>query len=125
MKRYITRPKLIAVLIVFLVLSACSKSDDGYSGGNNNNNNNNNTSNSVGIGNSSFSPSSITITAGTTVTWTNNVEALHTVTADDGSFNSGDLTYYKTYSRTFSAAGTFPYHCAHHANMKGTVVVNP
>jgi plastocyanin len=124
MKRYITRPKLIAVLIVFLVLSACSKSDDGYSEGNNNNNNNN-TSNSVGIGNSSFSPSSITIKAGTTVTWTNNVEALHTVTADDGSFNSGDLTYYKTYSRTFSAAGTFPYHCAHHANMKGTVVVNP
>jgi plastocyanin len=124
MKRYITRPKLIAVLIVFLVLSACSKSDDGYSGGNNNNNNNN-ASNSVGIGNSSFSPSSITIKAGTTVTWTNNVEALHTVTADDGSFNSGDLTYYKTYSRTFSAAGTFPYHCAHHANMKGTVVVNP
>jgi plastocyanin len=127
MKRYFIQPWLIAVLIVFLFVSACSKGGDGYSGddnNNNNNNNNNNTTNSVGIGSTSFSPATITVKAGTTVTWTNNVNDVHTVTADDGSFNSGDLAYYKTYSRTFSQAGTFPYHCIHHANMKGSVVVN-
>ena len=126
MKGYFIRLWLIAVLFVFLVVSACSKGGDGYAGGNNNNNNNNNnnTTNSVSIGSTSFSPASITVKVGTTVTWTNNVDDVHTVTADDGSFSSSDLAYYQTYSRTFSQAGTFRYHCIHHANMKGTVVVN-
>ncbi|MCU7551531.1 cupredoxin domain-containing protein [Chitinophagaceae bacterium LB-8] len=125
MKTHIIRPWLNAVLIIFFIISACSKSGDGYGGGSNNppSNNNNNTS-SVSMGSSSFSPASITVKTGTTVTWTNNNDMLHTVTADDGSFNSGDLAYTKTYSHTFSQAGTFHYHCAYHANMKGTVMVN-
>ena len=128
MNSKIKRYGLQAVYFIFFVLSACSKGGDGYTttGNNtNNNNNNNNTTTSVGIGSSSFSPSSVTIKAGSTVTWTNNVDVVHTATADDGSFNSGDLDYYKTYSHTFSKAGTYPYHCTHHSGMKGTVVVNP
>lgn len=127
MKSYIIRFWLQAVLSVSILLLACSKSDDGNSEGNNNanNNNNNNLSSSVSIGSSSFSPATITVKSGTTVTWTNNANDVHTVTADNGSFNSGDLDYYKTYSRTFTQAGTYQYHCAHHANMKGSVVVNP
>ena len=126
MKRYIIRLWLQAVLSIVILLSACSKSGDGYSGENNNsnNNNNNNTSGSVSIGSSSFSPSTITVKSGATVTWTNNANDVHTVTANNGSFNSGDLDYYKTYSRTFTQAGTYQYHCAHHANMKGSVVFN-
>jgi plastocyanin len=125
MKKYIILLCLKAALITPILFIACSRSDDGYSNNNNNNNNNNNTNNSVSIGSSSFSPSSISVKSGTTVTWSNNVYELHTVTADDGSFNSGDLDYNKTFSRTFNQAGTFAYHCNHHSGMKGSVVVTP
>ena len=113
-------------IITTILFIACSKSDDGNSYNDNNNNSNNNTTdNAVSIGSASFSPSSITVKTGTTVTWSNSVYELHTVTADDGSFNSGDLDYNKTFSRTFNQAGTFAYHCNHHSGMKGSVVVNP
>lgn len=46
---------------------------------------------SVSIQNFAFSPGTIQVTAGTTVTWTNNDQTTHTVTADDGSFDSGDV----------------------------------
>jgi len=70
-----------------------------------------------------FSPNSIQVAAGTTVTWTNSDTTTHTVTADDGSFDSGNLDPGKTFSFTFDKAGTFTYHCAIHPNMKATIVV--
>ena len=70
-----------------------------------------------------FSPSSITIKVGSSVTWTNTGNATHTVTADDGSFDSGSVTSGATFSHTFATAGTFAFHCAIHPGMKGTVVV--
>ena len=47
----------------------------------------------------------------------------HTVTADDGSFDSKSLASNATFSQTFAKAGTFAYHCAIHPGMKGTVTV--
>jgi len=70
-----------------------------------------------------FTPSAITIKVGDTVTWTNNGPSIHTVTADDGSFDSGDLSGGKTFSHTFQTAGTFAYHCSLHPFMKATVTV--
>lgn len=70
-----------------------------------------------------FSPASITVKAGSAVTWTNTGSAPHTVTADDGSFDSGSLANGATFSHTFAKAGTFTFHCAIHSTMKGTVVV--
>jgi plastocyanin len=72
-----------------------------------------------------FNPSSITVKTGTSVTWTNTGSATHTVTADDASFDSGDLSSGATFSQTFAKAGTYTYHCKIHATMKGTVVVTP
>jgi plastocyanin len=77
----------------------------------------------VSIANFSFQPATITVPVGTTVTWTNNDSANHTVTADDGSFQSESLGSGATFSQTFATAGTFAYHCAIHSSMKGTVVV--
>jgi plastocyanin len=77
----------------------------------------------VTIQNFAFSPATITVTVGTTVTWTNNDGATHTVTSDTGVFDSGNMANGKTYSRTFSQAGTFTYHCTIHPNMKATVIV--
>jgi len=63
------------------------------------------------------------VAAGTTVTWTNQDTAGHTVTADDGSFASKTIETGGTFSQTFSTPGTYAYHCAVHPNMKATIVV--
>lgn len=71
-----------------------------------------------------FQPATITVSVGTTVTWTNRDGAPHTVTADQGSaFNSGSLSSGGTFQHTFSQAGRFSYHCDLHPSMTGTVVV--
>ena len=70
-----------------------------------------------------FTPATVTITVGGTVKWTNDGPSTHTVTADDGSFDSGDLSQGKTYSHTFQTAGTFAYHCSIHSSMTATVIV--
>ncbi len=70
-----------------------------------------------------FKPATLTVTVGTTVTWTNTGSAAHTVTADDGSFGSGTLQGGATFRQTFSKAGTYAYHCSIHSSMTATVVV--
>jgi plastocyanin len=57
------------------------------------------------------------------VKWTNQDSAAHTVTADDGSFDSGQMAQGATFSFTFSKAGTFSYKCGNHPTMLGKVVV--
>jgi plastocyanin len=76
------------------------------------------------IENFAFAPKQITAKVGETVTWKNDDGATHTVTADDGSFDSGNLVSDKTFSQTFDTAGTFKYHCAIHSSMIATVVVS-
>ncbi len=58
------------------------------------------------------------------MTWTNNEVVPHTVTADDGSFSSGDLSKGDTFTHTFETAGTVTYHCELHTNMKAEVIVS-
>lgn len=78
----------------------------------------------VSITNFSFSPASVSVKAGSTVTWTNNDSVAHTVTADSGSGpNSGSLAPGKSYSFTYTSAGTFAYHCSVHPDMHGSVTV--
>ena len=77
----------------------------------------------VSIVDFAFQPASIEVPAGSTVTWTNAGAAPHTVTADDGSFDSGQLKPGATFSQTFSTPGTYTYHCEIHPQMTGTVVV--
>ncbi|MDQ4143368.1 MAG: plastocyanin/azurin family copper-binding protein [Actinomycetota bacterium] len=72
-----------------------------------------------------FDPAQIDVQAGTTVTWTNDGEAPHTVTASDGSFDSGNLDPGQSYSVTFEEAGDFSYICEYHEGdgMVGAVTV--
>jgi plastocyanin len=77
----------------------------------------------VSIADVKFSPASVTIKKGDTVIWINGDERDHTVTADDGSFNSGNLGNGKTYRRKFEKPGKYKYHCEYHPRMKATVVV--
>lgn len=76
----------------------------------------------VGIADFAFNPASASVAVGGVVTWTNADSATHTVTFDNGP-DCGRVASGASVSRTFDAAGSFAYHCAIHASMKGTIVV--
>jgi amicyanin len=77
----------------------------------------------VGITDFAFSPATLTVPVGATVTWTNHDAEPHTVAANDGSFHSPGMDTEATYTYTFTKAGTFDYICSIHPMMHGTVVV--
>lgn len=78
----------------------------------------------VAIEDFAFTPATITVKKGTTVTWTNKDSVSHTVTGDsDGGPDSELFGNGESYSFTFNAVGTFAYHCAPHPQMTGTVIV--
>jgi plastocyanin len=77
----------------------------------------------VSIDNFAFVPPTLTVAAGSTVTWTNLDEEPHTVVADDGSFHSPGMGLQGTYSYTFPTPGRFEYVCSVHPFMRATVVV--
>ncbi|HEY5773153.1 MAG TPA: cupredoxin domain-containing protein, partial [Chitinophagaceae bacterium] len=75
----------------------------------------------VMIQNSVFTPSDVTIMVSGSILWVNNDETVHTVTAKDGSFDSGDLQPGATFGVTFNTVGPHRYHCKYHAEMTGVV----
>lgn len=80
--------------------------------------------NAVTIENFAFSPSSITVKKGTTVTWTNNDSAGHNAFSEqDGGPKGSILKKGESYSFTFDKTGVFNYICQPHPHMKGTVTV--
>ncbi len=76
---------------------------------------------SVEISGFAFTPSTLTIAKGTTVTWTQKDAAPHTVTSS--AFDSGTLNAGQTYSRTFDEIGSFDYRCNFHQSMTGKIIV--
>ncbi len=78
----------------------------------------------VNISNFAFNPATLTVTVGTTVKWTNQDQMDHTVTADDKSFDSGQLAQGKSFSFTFTKEGTYTYHCSNHPSMLGKIIVS-
>ncbi len=80
--------------------------------------------NSITIQNYSFQPNNLTVPVGTTVTWTNQDPVSHTVTSDNGAFDSGNIMPNGgQYSYTFNQSGTYAYHCKIHPTMHGQIQV--
>ena len=77
----------------------------------------------VHIKNFAFSPANVTVPVGATVRFFEDDETPHTVTAADKSFDSGNMNQHDKWDHVFTAAGTYPYICAYHPYMKGTVTV--
>ena len=102
---------LITLLLIVVVLIGSCKKENPVS------------TNQVVMQNTAFSPSSITISKNTTVTWTNKDNMTHNVTSDAGLFSSGNITSGSTYSFQFTTSGTYSYRCTIHAGMTGTVMV--
>ena len=77
----------------------------------------------VHVSNFTFDPPTLTVAAGTTVTWVNQDEEPHTATSADGKFSSPALDTNESFSFRFDAPGTYAYFCAVHPHMRGTIVV--
>jgi len=78
---------------------------------------------SVAIKNFAFSPATVTVTAGSTVVWTNNDSIQHDIKFDGGGIASSVLNHNDTFSHSFPTAGTYHYICSIHPFMHGTVIV--
>ena len=74
----------------------------------------------ITISENAFTPTDIGITAGTTLTWTNYGAMTHTVTADNGSFDSGDLGPGSSFSHTFNTPGIYNYYDRYHGGTNNT-----
>jgi plastocyanin len=96
---------LMVLFSIFLAIGCTNKSETYY----------------VRIENSEFYPSSVTISSGDTVRWTNLDSTNHTVVGTD--FSSGNITYEDSYDHTFTKAGTYNYYCSIEPSMKGVVIV--
>jgi plastocyanin len=77
----------------------------------------------VKIDNFVFGPQTLTVSVGTTVTWTNSDDIPHTSVSSDGVFKSKVLDTNEQFSYTFTKAGAYPYYCTIHPKMTGKVVV--
>lgn len=123
---------LAALIVLAAVIAGCSSSGSSPSGGNtapppaasggSSSGGATSGGTAVTIANFAFSPGTINVKVGDQVTWTNQDSATHDVEGDGG-ISSGPLAQGKTYSMTFSTAGTFNYKCAIHPSMTGQVVV--
>jgi plastocyanin len=145
-----TLPALVVGLVAVVALAGCGKISNSY--GNSNSSGGAATTpmptmsssggavapatgNAVAIQNFSFTPQTLTVKAGTKVTWTNNDTTIHNVTSTSGPaidaattslFSSGSLNGGQSFSYTFTKAGTYYYECTIHASMAtmhATVVV--
>ena len=79
----------------------------------------------VKIDNFTFAPATLTVTAGTTVTWKNEDDSPHRIGDKNGTFKSAALDTDDTFSHTFAAPGEYPYICTIHPYMVGKIVVKP
>jgi plastocyanin len=79
----------------------------------------------VKIDNFTFAPATLTITAGTTVTWKNDDDSPHRIGDKNGTFKSAALDTDDTFSHTFGAPGEYPYICTIHPYMAGKIIVKP
>ena len=79
----------------------------------------------VNIDNFAFAPATLTVTAGTTVTWKNEDDSPHRIGDKNGTFKSAALDTDDSFSHTFAAPGEYPYICTIHPYMVGKIIVKP
>lgn len=132
-----TRAVAAAVLLSGVVLAGCSDDDDGTSAGTASTTETDDAA-AAAEGQASgqeqvavdivdieqaYQPSSATVTAGGEVTWSNVDDIPHTVTAEDGTWDSGNLEPGADFSFTAEEPGTYDYVCSIHPSMQGQLVV--
>ncbi len=82
------------------------------------------TANTITIQNTTFSPTTLNIKTGTTVTWINKDNETQNIVSNSGIFDSGNLTTNQSYNYTFNQSGNYPFHSIVNSNLTGTIVVS-
>jgi plastocyanin len=93
-----------SILLLSLIQISCKKQDKGSPG-----------ANEIWLEYKAYNPSQLVVTVGTTVTFTNKDNANHTVTSNNGIFDSGTIKSGNNYTYTFNTAGTFYFFCNYHS----------
>ena len=122
-----TLPRLLMLVPLTLALASCGGGGDSGGGGASTPN----TAANAGVGGGQavqissfkFDPAAIRVDVGARVTVSNQDSTNHTATADDGSFDTGNIDQGASKSVTLTKAGRFPYHCEIHPFMHGVIVV--
>ena len=100
-RKFLFRDLLLAfIAVVFLITCSKSSYNNGSGGGGGSN------STTISISNMAYSNPNLQVVVGTKVTWVNNDNMTHTVTANNNSFDSGDMGMGGTFNYTFTSAGT-------------------
>jgi len=115
-----------ALLIAFTLLSSTSKNENPAPGASiiSSSQDAKRGSSTVTMQDMRFDPYELKISEGETVTWVNTDDMVYSVTADDGSFDSGDIQPGGSYTRTFNTVGVISYHSRHGFEMVGKIIVN-
>ena len=82
------------------------------------------TANTITIQNTTFSPNTLNIKPGTTVTWINKDNETQDIVSNSGIFDSGNLTTNQSYNYTFNQSGSYPFHSTVNTNLTGTIIVS-
>lgn len=119
---------MVSLFAILSILSSCEKTMPDLSGtGGDTGGSKGPGMNEVFIQDMAFNPATITVTANTTIKWTNKDMLAHTVTSDPDQseqFESGSMSNGATFSHMFNTPGTYTYHCTPHPSMTATVKVN-
>ena len=113
MKKRAILNAMFALLFVSVLTWACKKSNSSTSP----------TTTTISIKSTGYSNANLQVVKGSTVMWRNDDVTAHSVTADNGSFDSGDIMAGATYSFTFASTGTFAYHDKHNSMTSGLITV--
>jgi plastocyanin len=116
MKKFLSIFALTTATVISLTLLACAQKAQSAAA-------DNQSATEVKIDNFSFTPQTLEIAAGTTVTWTNHDDVPHNVLSTDKVFKSKTMDTDEKFSYTFTKAGTYKYYCSIHPRMTATVVV--
>ncbi len=113
------------LVILFAISGGCNSSSNPYSPSTTSNPPSGSPppTNTIVINNFAFSPGADTVMHGVTITWKNDDGVAHTSTSDTGVWDTGSIAPGSSKSIIFNNTGTFPYHCAIHTYMRGTIVV--
>jgi plastocyanin len=116
MKKHLSVFVMAAATLISLTLLACAQKAQSVAAANQ-------SATEVKIDNFSFTPQTLEIAAGTTITWTNHDDVPHNVVSTDKVFKSKTMDTDEKFSYTFTKPGTYNYYCSIHPRMTATVVV--
>lgn len=109
---------ITVIMLGVIIVSGCTQNQQ-----QNTTNSKNTSYSTVVIQNFAFTPDTLTVKAGTNVTWINQDSEVHDVTSDSGTFTSPDLNKGDKYTHNFTKSGNYSYYCNEHPSMKGKIIV--